>query len=234
MDFSILEDRLGVSFEERGLLKQALTHRSYLNENRNYPLGHNERLEFLGDAVLELVVREFLYRKFPSKPEGVLTAYRSALVNTQMLSALAVEIGLNDFLLLSRGEAKDTGRARQIILADAFEAVIGAVRLDQGYDAAQCFIATTLFHKLEEIVTKELWRDAKSRLQEVVQELLRVTPTYEVLEESGPDHGKSFVVGVYFGSDFIAQGTGPAKQHAEVEAAKAALALNGWATASAA
>lgn len=234
MDFSILEERLGVTFEERGLLKQALTHRSYLNENRNYPLGHNERLEFLGDAVLELVVTEFLYKKFPAKPEGDLTAYRAGLVNTEMLAELANELTLDEYLLLSKGERRDTGRARRIILADAFEAVIGAIRLDQGYDAAQRFIARLLFHKTDEIVAKELYRDAKSQLQEVVQEQLKVTPTYAVLEQNGPDHDKSFVVGVYFGSELIAKGTGPAKQRAETEAAKAALILNGWAPAEAA
>lgn len=234
MDFSILEARLGVTFEERGLLKQALTHRSYLNENRSYPLGHNERLEFLGDAVLQLVVTEFLYKKFPAKPEGELTAYRGGLVNTEMLAALATELNLDEFLLLSKGERRDAGRARRIILADAFEAVIGAIRLDQGYDAAQRFIARLLLPKTDEIVAKELYRDAKSRLQEVVQERLKVTPTYAVLEQNGPDHDRTFIVGVYFGSELIAKGSGPAKPQAEKEAAKAALILNGWAAAEAA
>lgn len=228
MDFSILEKRLGIKFRDRSFLKQALTHRSYLNENRGWPLGHNERLEFLGDAVLELIVTDFLFRKYPGKQEGLLTAYRSALVNITVLSDTAVELGLNDFLLMAKGEAKDTGRARAVILGNAFEAVIGAIYLDQGYETAQKFVTIFLLPRMDEIVANELWREPKSQLQEAAQESLRLTPTYEVLEQNGPDHNKQFIVGVYFGSDLIAKGQGGAKQLAEAEAAKAALALKGW------
>lgn len=234
MDFSILEKRLGVKFEDRSFLKQALTHRSYLNENRAWPLGHNERLEFLGDAVLELIVKEFLFRKYPSIQEGLLTAYRSGLVNNVTLSDTAVELGLNDFLLMSKGEAKDTGRARAQILANTFESIVGALYLDQGYESARTFVARFLLPKMDEIVEGGLWRDPKSQLQEAAQEHLRLTPTYEVLEEKGPDHGRQFIVGVYFGSDLVARGQGGAKQLAEADAAKTALALKGWTQSSAA
>ena len=228
MDFAILECRLGVTFQDRSFLKQALTHRSFINEHRTWPLGHNERLEFLGDAVLELIVTEFLFKKYPRQPEGLLTSYRSSLVNITVLAEIAVELGLNDFLLISKGEAKDTGRARQLILGNSFEAVVGALYLDQGYEAAQQLVAKYLLPKIDAIVTKGLWRDPKGQLQEATQKHLQLAPNYEVLEQSGPDHNRQFVVGVYFGPDLIAKGTGPAKQLAEVEAAKAALNLKGW------
>ncbi len=226
MDFSILENRLGVKFQDRSWLKQALSHRSYLNENRGWPLGHNERLEFLGDAVLELIVTDYLFRKYPRKPEGELTEHRSALVNMESLSTLATNLGMNDFLLLSRGETKDRGRARTIILGNAFEAVIGALYLDQGYAAADRFVTAHLLSKADEIIAKP--RDAKSRLQEIVQSTLRVTPTYQTLEATGPDHGKQFVVGVYFGLDLVAKGNGLSKRRAEEDAAQAALTIKGW------
>jgi len=209
-------------------LEQAFTHRSYLNENREAGKEHNERLEFLGDAVLELVVTEFLYAKYPEKPEGELTAYRAALVNTQSISDAASKLGMNDYLLLSRGEARDTGRARQIILANAFEALIGAIYLDTGYDAAQKFIDAQLFHKTDEVVSKRLWQDAKSKLQEISQEQSGVTPNYQLLNQSGPDHDKRFVVGAYIGSEKIASGEGRSKQEAEQDAAQKALATKGW------
>src|SRR3990167_7552884 len=179
------EKRIGHSFKDKRFLEQAFTHRSYLNENREAGREHNERLEFLGDAVLELVVTEFLYSKYPEKPEGDLTAYRAALVNTQSIADAAGKLGMNEFLYLSRGEARDTGRARQIILANAFEALIGAIYLDSGYAAAQKFIEAQLFHKTDEVVEKRLWQDAKSRLQEVAQGNLGVTPTYEVSGQPG-------------------------------------------------
>jgi len=224
----MLENRLGVTFENINLLKQALTHRSYLNENRGQFLGHNERLEFLGDAVLELIVTDFLFHKYPDLQEGLLTSYRSGLVNITVLTNVAKELGLNDFLLLSRGESKDHGRARQIILGDAFESIIGAIYLDQGYGVARQFVTKYLLPRIDEIAMKELWRDSKSQLQEAAQKYLRLTPTYEVLEESGPDHDRLFIVGVYFGSDFIARGQGGAKRLAEAEAAKTALVVKGW------
>lgn len=227
-DFSAFENKIGHAFNERRLLEQAFTHRSYLNENRAAEREHNERLEFLGDAVLELVVTEFLYAKYPEKPEGELTAYRAALVNTQSISDAATQLGMNDYLLLSRGEARDTGRARQIILANAFEAVIGALYLDSGYAPAQKFIADQLFHKTDEVVAKRLWQDPKSRLQEVAQEIVGATPRYELLDQSGPDHDKRFIVGAYVGSEKIANGAGKSKQEAEQAAAEAALKVKNW------
>lgn len=228
MEFAPFEHKIGYTFRSPMLLEQAFTHRSYLNENRAPGRQHNERLEFLGDAVLELVVTEFLFAKYPEKPEGDLTAYRAALVNTQSISDAATQLGMNDFLLLSRGEAKDTGRARQIILANAFEAVIGAIYLDAGYEPAKQFIAAQLFHKTEEVVAKRLWQDAKSRFQEMVQEKAGVTPSYQLLAQSGPDHDKRFVVGAFIRQEKIASGEGKSKQEAEQAAAEKALVAKGW------
>lgn len=228
MDFGPFEEKIQVGFKDKRLLETAFTHRSYLNENRAPGREHNERLEFLGDAVLELAVTEFLYKKYPQKPEGELTALRAALVNTISISDAAVKLGMNEFLLLSRGEAKDTGRARGIILANAFEAVIGAIYLDQGYDAAYRFIETQLFHKTEEVVEKRLWQDAKSRFQEIAQDKAGVTPTYELVDQSGPDHDKTFVVAAYLQREKIAAGEGRSKQEAEQAAAEKALAAKGW------
>ncbi|MEY4747545.1 MAG: hypothetical protein RLZZ416_594 [Candidatus Parcubacteria bacterium] len=227
-DFKTFQSKLGYRFKDGRLLEQAFTHRSYLNENRASGKEHNERLEFLGDAVLELVVTEFLYAKYPDKPEGDLTAYRAALVNTVSISAAATALGMNDYLLLSRGEARDTGRARQIILANAFEALIGALYLDSGYDVAKGFISEQLFHKTEEVVEKRLWQDAKSRLQEIAQELLKVTPRYEVVSQAGPDHDRTFIVAAILGSTKVASGEGRSKQEAEQDAAEKALAAKGW------
>lgn len=227
-DISRFEERVGVPFSNKALLQQAFTHRSYINEHRELKTGHNERLEFLGDAVLELVVTEFLFAKYPEKQEGELTAYRAALVNTQSIADAAAHLGMNDFLLLSRGEAKDTGRARQIILANAFEAVIGAVYLDKGYGAARDFIATQLFHKTDDVVAKRLWQDAKSRFQETAQEHEGVTPSYELLAQSGPDHDKCFTVGVYLRQELIAKGEGRSKQEAQQAAAEKALEVKNW------
>lgn len=228
MEFGPFEKKIGYSFKKKTLLEQAFTHRSYLNENRELGRDHNERLEFLGDAVLELVVTEFLFAKYPDKPEGDLTAYRAALVNTQSISEAATTLGMNDYLLLSRGEARDTGRARQIILANAFEALIGAIYLDAGYDAAQKFIEAQLFHKTDEVVSKRLWQDAKSRLQEIAQGLVGITPTYELMSQSGPDHDKRFVVAARIGEERLANGEGRSKQEAEQDAAQKALAAKGW------
>ena len=228
MDISPLEAKIGVSFSNKDLLEQAFVHRSYLNENPGFRLSHNERLEFLGDAVLELAVTEALYERFPDKPEGELTSLRAALVNSQMLSTAATDLGLNGFLLLSRGEAKDTGRARQFILANAFEALIGALYLDRGYAEACRFIGRALMPRLEEVLSKQLYRDPKSAFQEAAQERAGITPTYEVLREWGPDHNKHFVVGVYLGRQLVAEGEGPSKQVAEVEAARLALEATEW------
>lgn len=227
-NFKKFEDKIKVEFNDKKILQQAFTHRSYINEHAHSGLEHNERLEFLGDAVLELVVTDYLYHKYPDKPEGELTAFRSSLVNTKSISAAAEELGANEFLLLSRGEARDTGKARQYILANTFEAIIGALYLDQGYDVARDFIANTLFDKLTHIIENNLWRDAKSWIQERAQEIENITPTYNVLSESGPDHDKEFTVGVYFGTRLIAEGTGTSKQEAEQNAARAGLDKKGW------
>ena len=227
-NFNTFQDALGLQFNDLDLLRQAFTHRSYLNEHRGEVQGHNERLEFLGDAVLELVSTRFLYEKFPQKPEGDLTAYRAALVNAITCAEVAREIGMNDYLLLSRGEAKDTGRARDILLANAFEALVGALYLDQGFEAADRFITKRLFPKIDDIVRKKLWQDAKSALQEKAQEALGITPSYAVVRESGPDHDKHFVVGVYLKNTLAAEGDGKSKQEAEQDAARGALAKRGW------
>ena len=228
MDFKTFETRIGYSFKNGNLLEQAFTHRSYLNENRAPGREHNERLEFLGDAVLELVVTEFLYGKYPDKPEGDLTSYRAALVNTVSISDAATKLGMNEYLLLSRGEARDTGRARAIILANAFEALIGALYLDDGYEEAKKFIAAQLFHKTDEVVAKGLWQDSKSRFQEIAQEKEGITTSYDVVSQTGPDHDKNFLVGVYIGSTRIATGEGRSKQEAEQKAAEKALATKRW------
>jgi ribonuclease-3 len=227
-DFSALAAQLGLSFNTLELLVEALTHRSYLNEHRDYAGSHNERLEFLGDAVLELAATDFLFKKFPAKPEGELTAYRAALVNTVSLAETAQKLGVNNFLLLSKGESKDTGRAREVILADALEAIIGAVFLDQGYGAAEAFIARNLYAKIDEVIEKRSYQDAKSRFQEIAQEKRGITPAYETLSEAGPDHDKQFIVGVFIGSEEIARGEGKSKQEAEQAAAEAGLDKMGW------
>lgn len=228
MDFAPLEEKIGHVFKDRRLLEMAFTHRSYLNENRAHGREHNERLEFLGDAVLELVVTAFLFKKYSTEAEGALTSYRAALVNTVSISDAATKLGMNGFLLLSRGEAKDTGRARAVILANAFEALIGAIYLDGGYEAAERFIASQLFHKTEDVVTKRLWQDPKSRFQEASQEKHGATPVYELIAQSGPDHDKRFVSAVSVNGARIAQGEGKSKQEAEVAAAEKALEVKGW------
>jgi len=228
LNLSKFEETLGIVFHNKDLLRTALTHRSYLNENPNMGGGHNERLEFLGDAVLELVITEYLYEKFPEKPEGDLTALRASLVNANMLGAVASELDFNNFLLLSRGEAKDIGRARQYILANTFEAVVGAIYLDQGYNPTRDFILRVLTAKLSEILEKKLYRDAKSLFQEEAQERVGITPTYQVIKEWGPDHDKHFIVGVYLGKELVAEGEGASKQMAQQSAAEAALKVKNW------
>ncbi|NCN12105.1 ribonuclease III [Candidatus Kaiserbacteria bacterium] len=227
-DLQKLQKVLQVQFADTAVLLSAVTHRSYLNEHREATWDHNERLEFLGDAVLELVVTDYLFHKYPEKPEGELTAVRAALVNTVSLSAASEELGVNDYLLMSKGEAKDIGRARQYILANVFEACIGAIYLDQGYEAAKQFIANRLFVKTDAIVQQRLWQDAKSRFQELAQEHASVTPTYETIAQDGPDHDRIFTVGVYLRKEFVAEGKGRSKQEAEQQAAHAALAAKNW------
>jgi ribonuclease III len=228
VDLKALQKIIKVSFNDTAYLRTAITHRSYLNEHREATWEHNERLEFLGDAVLELVVTDFLFAKYPEKPEGELTAVRAALVNTVSLADASTKLGVNDYLLMSKGEAKDVGRARQYILANAFEACIGAIYMDQGYDAARDFIAERLFPRTEEIVRKRLWQDAKSRFQELAQEHASVTPTYETVDQSGPDHDRVFTVGVFLRRDKIAEGSGRSKQEAEQQAAEKAIDAKGW------
>ncbi|MDD5318620.1 MAG: ribonuclease III [Candidatus Pacebacteria bacterium] len=228
MEFKAFQKNIGTTFKDEGLLKQAFIHRSYLNENKNLKLEHNERLEFLGDAVLELVVTDYLFKKYPTKPEGELTAFRSALVNANTLAAAAEKIRMNDFLLLSKGEAKDTGRARLYILANTFEALIGAVYLDQGYDAARDFIGRQLFDLIDDIVEKRLFVDAKSFFQEQAQEKMGATPAYKTIRETGPDHNKQFTVGVFVNNEKIVEGLGKSKQEAEQDAAQKALKKMAW------
>ena len=227
-DLALFEKKINVVFHDKDILKQAFVHRSYINENRSFGIPHNERLEFLGDAVLELVITDYLFKKYPKKPEGDLTAYRSALVNANILSEMASALGVNDFMLLSKGEAKDTGRARQYILANAFESIIGAIYLDQGYDVAEKFIGKILFHKIDEIVEKGSWIDAKSHFQEKAQEHTGITPSYKTLKEIGPDHDRRFTIGLYLGDKLVAEGSGKSKQEGEQEAARKALEAKGW------
>jgi len=223
-----VEKILGSDFGDKMHLLTAITHRSYLNENREATQDHNERLEFLGDAVLELVVTDFLFTKYPEKPEGELTAVRAALVNTVSLAEASTKLGINDYLLMSKGEAKDTGRARQYILANVFEALIGAFYMDKGYEASKEFIASHLFPKTEKIVEQRLWQDPKSRFQEMAQEHEGVTPSYETLAQVGPDHDRVFTVGVFLKDKKIAEGHGRAKQEAEQAAAENAVAAKNW------
>lgn len=227
-DFSKFEEATGIVFKNKNLLREAFTHRSFLNESKEKGLTHNERLEFLGDAVLELAATDYLFRKYPDETEGDLTAYRSGLVNANTLSDVALKLLLGDYLLLSKGEAKDKGKARQYILANTIESVIGAIYLDQGYAAAETFIATHILPLVDEIVGKGLWQDAKSSFQEKAQDVYGITPSYQVREEIGPDHDKQFRVGVYLGNEMIAEGLGHSKQEAEQAAAKKGLLEHSW------
>jgi len=228
MDFKELQKKLEIKFKSEDLLKQAFVHRSYLNENPAFILGHNERLEFLGDAVLELVVTEYLYKNYPDLAEGEMTNLRAALVNAQMLSQISDRLGFNEFLFLSKGEAKEIGRGRQYILANTFEAFIGALYLDQGYVASQNFINKNLIPELRDIIEKKLWRDAKSLFQETSQERVGITPTYEGISESAPDHAKKFVIGVYLEKELVAKGEGSSKNEAQQKAAENALGVKHW------
>ena len=223
MEVEKLEKSISYKFKNQDFINEALTHRSYLNENPTWKTPHNERLEFLGDAVLELVVTEILFSKYPNSAEGQLTSFRAALVNYQMLAEVSKVIQLEDYLLLSKGESKDMGRARDVILANAIESLIGAIYLDGGYDSAKQFIEKFVMAKLEEVVEKGLYKDAKSLLQEKTQASQKITPIYRVISEEGPDHKKVFTVGVYLANKLIASGQGMSKQDAEVDAAKKAL-----------
>ena len=228
MKLEDFEKKTNIIFKNKDILKQAFIHRSYINENPRTNLHHNERLEFLGDAVLELVVTDFLYSKYKNHNEGDLTAYRSALVNAVTLSEVANELSFNDLIMLSKGEAKDLSRARSSILADAYEAYVGAIYLDLGYEQARNFIEKTVLIKTEEINKKGAYKDAKSFVQEKSQEKFGITPSYKILSEEGPDHDKIFTVAICFGNDVIAEGTGKSKQEAETSAAKNAIEKKNW------
>lgn len=217
------KNKLGVTFNDLQLLITAFTHRSYLNEHKKTVSEHNERLEFLGDAVLELVATKFLYTNY-AEPEGILTNWRSSLVRTESISAAASRYEFEPLLRLSRGEKRGTDRARAQILANSYEAVVGAIYLDQGYDEAERFITESLLTTFDEILKTGSWMDPKSHLQELVQSQDNQTPSYRIMEETGPDHDKTFTVGVFVGDVLKGQGTGPSKQHAQQVAAQAALA----------
>lgn len=227
-DLSQFEHVIDLTFEDKGLLDRAFTHRSYLNEHPEKDIKHNERLEFLGDAVLELVVTAFLFSEYPERPEGELTAIRAALVNTHSIADAAGRLEADSYLRLSKGEARDTGRGRRFILANTYEAIIGAIYLDQGYQKAADFITSTLLGDVEELISNEGWKDAKSVFQEEAQRHASITPTYEILDETGPDHDKVFTVGVFLEEEKIATGSGKSKQEAESVAAAAALQEKGW------
>ena len=222
------EQKIDYIFTDKSLLSSAFTHRSYLNEQSNKSTEHNERLEFLGDAVLELAVTKYLYNSYPQEPEGVLTAYRAALVNTESLSEAARLLEMDSYLVMSKGERMDTVKGRMHILANTFEAFVGALYLDQGFDQAEDFIAKQLFHKIDNIISHKLFKDAKSYFQEQAQEQEKVTPHYELLAHEGPDHDKEFVMGVYMGETLVAEGRGASKQKAETNAARAGLEEKGW------
>jgi len=229
-EFGPLEERLGHVFRDRSLLLQALTHRSYLNEHTDFPYPHNERLEFLGDAVLEVVVTEHLYKNF-GNPEGDLTNWRAALVNAKTLAGIANDLRFEEYLLLSKGEARDKdSKARMYILANAIEAIIGAIYLDGGTQAVETFIHRHILSHLPKILELELYVDAKSKFQETAQELLGVTPSYKVLEEKGPDHAKEFTIGVFLDRELVAVGRGTSKQEAQIAAAEAGLKVKNWNT----
>ncbi len=228
-DLKQLEKSVGVKFKNIDLLRQSMVHRSYLNENPGFGLPHNERLEFLGDAVLEIIVTEHLFIKFPKTPEGDLTNWRASLVNSKMLCLVAQEVELEGHLYLSRGEAKDSNsKARQYILANAVEALIGAIYLDQGIKKSSEFVHKKIISKLENILENELYLDPKSKFQEKAQELYKTTPHYKVLSETGPDHDKFFEVGLYLSDELVCRGRGSSKQEAQVDAADKGIKKNKW------
>ncbi len=224
-----LEKIIDVKFKNIDLLKQALTHRSYLNEHPDFKIGHNERLEFLGDAVLEIIVTEFLFVNFPDKPEGELTNWRASLVNAKMLYQVASELGFEKYLMLSKGESRDRdSKARQYILANSVEAIIGAIYLDQGIEPAKRFIFKNIVRNLDDIIKRKAYVDPKSRFQEVSQEVCGVTPSYKVLKEEGPDHAKKFTVGLFLDEELVAIGDGTSKQEAQTNAAEKGLEIKQW------
>ncbi len=224
-----LEDSIGLKFKDKKLLKQAMIHRSYINEHSDLGLEHNERLEFLGDAVLELIVTEHLFLTFTDKPEGELTSWRASLVNSKMLYKVAQKLNLDEHLLLSKGESQDkNSKARQYILANSVEALIGAIYLDQGMDLVKNFIFKNIIDDLDEIIENKSYLDPKSKFQEAAQDLKGITPNYKVLKEEGPDHDKVFSVGVFLDAELVATGVGSSKQEAQTDAAQKALEIKNW------
>lgn len=224
-----LEKTLGFKFKNINILRQAMVHRSYLNEHPEFASGHNERLEFLGDAVLEIAVTEYLYLNYPETPEGDLTNWRASLVNSKMLYIIATELNLENYLYLSRGEAKDKNKkSRQYILANAVEALIGAIYLDQGIAKAKELILSQIVVKLPEILKTQAYLDPKSRFQEQAQDKRGITPHYNIISEEGPDHAKTFNVGLYLEDKLISTGQGLSKQEAQVDAAAKGLKLLNW------
>ncbi len=221
--------KIKIPFNNLDLLKQAFVHRSFLNENHNFKLGHNERLEFLGDAVLELISTEYLFNKFPERPEGDLTNIRASIVNSKSLADSGEKLEIDKYLFLSRGESRDKNtKARRYILANCMEAIIGAIYLDQGYQKATEFIQKHFLYKADEIVEKELYMDPKTKFQEKAQEIFNITPHYKLLDEKGPDHKKTFTVGLYIEKKLITKGSGTSKQEAEVDAAELGLKKKTW------
>ncbi|PIT93388.1 MAG: ribonuclease III [Candidatus Harrisonbacteria bacterium CG10_big_fil_rev_8_21_14_0_10_38_8] len=225
MDYKKIQEVVGYKYKNEDLLKEALTHRSYLNENHTWHLPHNERIEFLGDAVLELIVTEELFNRFSDQSEGWMTSIRASLVNTVMLASVGARLNLEEYILMSQGEKRDNSRAKESILANTMEALIGSMYLDGGYETARKFIKKNIIINLEKIIQDKSYIDPKSLLQEKVQSIHKVTPHYQVLADEGPDHEKVFTVGVYFGERLVAQGKGPSKQEGETVAAKMALEL---------
>ncbi len=227
--FSELESTIGYSFKNLDYLKQSMVHRSYINEHPEFKLFHNERLEFLGDAVLEIIVTEHLFHNFPETPEGELTNWRASLVNSKMLAQVGEEIKLEKFLYLSKGESKDTNsKARHYIMANAVEAVIGAIYLDGGTMKAKKFVKKYMISKLDYILENKLYMDPKSKFQEMAQDTLKITPYYKVLSEKGPDHAKTFEVGLYLKDELVSKGKGSSKQEAQVSAAAKGIKKKKW------
>jgi ribonuclease-3 len=222
----IFEKKIGIDFDDKNLLKKAFTHRSFVNEGGK-GLEHNERIEFLGDAVLELAATKFLYNKFPEETEGKMTAYRSALVNTESLAKAASELEMGNFLMMSKGERAST-KGREHILANTFEAVVGAIYLDKGFEKAEEFLKKNLFPYIDEILAKKLYKDPKSYFQEQAQEHVRITPEYKLVAHEGPDHDRLFVMALYLGKEKVCEGRGTSKQKAEVDAARKGLEVKGW------
>ncbi len=227
-DYTSLETTTKLKFKDLKLIDRAFTHKSYINENREEGIKDNERLEFLGDAVLELAATEFLFHKYPHKDEGRMTAFRSALVKGENLAEVARQLKLGEYLFLSNGEEKSGGRDKSYILANVMEAFIGAIYLEHGYGAAEEFIRTFILDKLEHIIQKGLHLDSKSKFQELAQEKTGHTPYYDLVKDTGPDHDKTFIMGAYIDGEKVAEGAGSSKQKAEEKAAEEALKAKGW------